>query len=288
MRNILTVDVEEYFHPTEMQSAVAVDQWDSLPSRVEAQVEEVLDLLRENGAQATFFVVGWVAHRNPQVVRRIAAEGHEIGCHSYAHQLVYGMTPAEFRKDTRLAVEVIRDACGITPQAYRAPSYSINRDCFWALDILAEMGFTHDSSIFPIHHDRYGIPDFERFATIVETQSGPILELPIATVKLPGGRISPVGGGGYMRLLPYAYTAAGIRRIQEEEQAPACIYFHPWELDDAQPRLACGTVARLRTYTGLRGFRGKLKSLLRDFEFGTVSEIHPFATDLCAAAAAAR
>lgn len=241
---------------------------------MEAQTDRVLSLLAKHRASATFFVMGWVAERHSAMMRRILEAGHEIGCHSYAHQLVYGMTPEEFRADTRRAVGAIQDAVGVTPRLYRAPSYSITRRSFWALEILAECGFTHDSSIYPVAHDRYGIPGFERRAHTIGTASGPILEVPVAAAKL-GASIVPVGGGAYLRLLPYRFTAAGIRRINREERRPACIYFHPWEIDPEQPRLAAGLVSRLRTYTGLRGMERKLAKMLRDFQFLPMTAVYP-------------
>jgi polysaccharide deacetylase family protein (PEP-CTERM system associated) len=271
--NILTIDVEEYFHPTEIQAFINQDQWPALPSRVEWQVHLILNMLEERGVKATFFILGWLADRQPGLIRAIAARGHEIGCHSYAHRLVYDLSPAEFRADTLRAAAVIADASGVSPRAYRAPSYSITRQSFWALEILIECGFTHDSSIYPIAHDRYGIKGFERHAHVLQTPSGPIREVPIATVKLANGRIAPVGGGGYLRLLPYRYTAAGIRRMNRAERQPACIYFHPWEIDPEQPRLAEGLIARLRTYTGLARMRRKLERLLSEFRFGSLNAV---------------
>jgi len=268
IRNILSVDVEEYFHPTEVQPSVEPGQWKLLPSRVEAETDVVLDLLGEAGVRATFFVLGWVAERQPALLRSIQAAGHEIGCHSHSHQLVYHLTPARFREDTLRAVGAIGDACGVIPRVYRAPSYSITRESMWALEILVECGFTHDSSIYPISHDRYGIKGFARHAHTLETPSGPIWEVPIATVRLPNGRIAPIGGGGYLRLLPYRYTAAGIRRLNRIENQAGCIYFHPWELDPKQPRLASGRIAQLRTYTGMNGMRRKVQRLLSEFRFG--------------------
>ncbi|MCX6632142.1 MAG: DUF3473 domain-containing protein [Candidatus Solibacter sp.] len=275
MRNILTVDVEEYFHPSEVQASVGPDRWAALPSRIEEQNRRVLDLLDRHGVKATFFVLGWLAERYPKLVQQIVAAGHEIGCHSYSHQLVYDLTPAAFREDTERAMAVIRDACGIAPKVYRAPSYSITQASWWALEILVQLGFTHDSSIYPIAHDRYGIPAFERHATLIDTPSGRILEVPPATVRLWAHRVVPVGGGGYLRLLPYRYTAAGIRRINRDDRQPACIYFHPWELDPDQPRVASGMVSRLRTYTGLRGMLGKLDRLLGEFQFSGMTAVHP-------------
>jgi polysaccharide deacetylase family protein (PEP-CTERM system associated) len=274
MINVLTVDVEEYFHPTEIQQLVPSHQWEMLPSRIEGEISDILDLFDSKGVKATFFVLGWVAQRRPKVVRQIADRGHEIACHSFAHSLVYDLTPEQFRRDTERAVAVIEDACGVTPRAYRAPSYSITLESMWALEILVECGFHCDSSIYPITHDRYGVPGSDRHMHILQTPSGPIKEIPIATVELSKGRIAPIGGGGYLRMLPYRYTSAGICRMNRDEQQPACIYFHPWEIDPQQPRLTSALVPRLRTYTGLRGMRRKLERLITDFQFSTLSKVH--------------
>jgi polysaccharide deacetylase family protein (PEP-CTERM system associated) len=274
MLNALTIDVEEYFHPAEIQASVGPEQWETLPSRVEDQVLQVLELLAQNRVTATFFILGWVAERHPRCVKAIVAAGHEIGCHSYAHQLVYRMTPSAFRRDTMRAVHAIEDACGVSPWIYRAPSYSITGKSLWALETLIECGFTHDSSIYPISHDRYGIPGFERHAHVIHTPSGPIHEIPAATVRIARNRVMPVGGGAYLRLLPYRYSSAGIRRLNREEEKPACIYFHPWEIDPDQPKLASGAIARLRTYSGMKGMAGKLDRLMSDFQFSTIGAVY--------------
>jgi polysaccharide deacetylase family protein (PEP-CTERM system associated) len=274
MRNALTVDVEEYFHPSEVQAHIRAADWHAFPSRIRMQTDRILNLFDEHCVSATFFVLGWVAERHPAIVREILARGHEIACHSYGHQLVYAMTPAEFREDTRRAVAVIEDACGVSPKAYRAPSYSITATCLWALEILVENGFVYDSSIYPIKHDRYGIPGFHRHATVLNTPNGPIREIPIGTVKLGGEMIAPIGGGGYLRLLPYRYTAAGIRRVNREEAKPVCVYFHPWEIDPGQPHLASGLVSWIRTYRGISGMYSKLDRLLKDFSFGTLTHVY--------------
>ena len=273
MQNGLTIDVEEYFHPSEIQRTVGQESWESLPSRVDAQVQQILELLESKRTKATFFILGWVAERKPETIRRIAEAGHEIACHSYAHRLVYSMTPDEFREDTRRAIKAIEDSCGVRPKAYRAPSYSITQKCLWALEVLVEEGFTQDSSIYPIAHDRYGIPGYQRCPHMVSTASGQIHEIPIATVRLSGNNVAPVGGGGYLRLLPYRYTAAGIRRLNREEGSPACIYFHPWEKDRSQPRIGPGLISRRRTYTGVSGMSGKLSRLLTDFDFSMLSAV---------------
>lgn len=275
MQNALTIDVEEYFHPTELQAAVGSGGWEKLPSRVSDSTRLVLDLLDTHGVKATFFVLGWVAQRVPELVREIADRKHEIACHSHLHRLVYDLTPHQFHEDTKLAKQVIEDACGRSPAMYRAPSFSITKRSLWALEILAELGFTHDSSIYPISHDRYGIPGFARHAQALSTPSGSIIEVPVASVKLSPTSVAPVGGGGYLRMLPYRYTAAGLRSINRADAAPACVYFHPWELDPQQPRLATGIIARARTYTGLRGMGGKLRRLLSEFSFSTMSEVYP-------------
>ncbi len=272
MLNVLSIDVEEYFHPAEV--GISASQWSSLPSRIEFEIENVLQLLDKHSVTATFFILGWIAEHHPRVVRKIAGAGHEIGCHSHLHRLIYNLSPEEFMEDTEQACRAIEDACGIAPQAYRAPSFSVTARSMWALEILAENGFTRDSSIYPIVHDRYGIPGFGRHAQVLDTPAGPIQEIPVATVTLSKRQVTPVGGGGYLRLLPYRYTAAGIRRINEEEGQPACIYFHPWELDPDQPRLASGMVSRARTYRGLAGMAQKLDRLMGEFTFSSMSAVH--------------
>lgn len=288
MINALTIDVEEYFHPAEIQRSTAMADWPALPSCVEPETDRVLELLSRHDVSATFFVLGWVAHHRPKVVRKILKAGHEIGCHSYAHQLVYGLTPEKFRQDTVRAIAAIEDAGGVTPRLYRAPSYSITRQSLWALEILVECGFQYDSSIFPVNHDRYGIPGFSRLPQALNTPSGPIMEIPVATTRVTNGTIIPVGGGAYLRLLPYRYTAAGIRRINIHEKQPACVYFHPWELDPAQPRLAQGLIAQTRTYLGLRGMEKKLDRLVTEFRFSTLTSVFPDAREKQPALAIAR
>jgi len=275
MINVFSVDLEDYFHPTEVGHNL--EDWSRLAPRIDVGTNTLLDLLEKRRTKATFFVLGWLASKQPALVRRIADAGHEIGCHSYKHQLVWDLKPGEFRADTLHAIRSIEDACGVTPKLYRAPSYSIVSRSIWAVDILAELGFTHDSSIFPIQHDRYGIPGSPRHPYTIMTPSGPILEVPIATVQLSPNRVTPVGGGGYLRLLPYRYTAAGIRKINNVEGQPACIYTHPWELDPEQPRLTRGLISRLRTYSGLGTMGRKLERLFEDFEFSTMSAVHPAA-----------
>jgi polysaccharide deacetylase family protein (PEP-CTERM system associated) len=273
MLNIFSVDVEEYFHPTEVQTAISRGAWSTLPLRAEIGARLLLDLLAEHDTIATFFIVGWVAQRHPQLVRSILAAGHEIGCHGFDHRLVYHLTPSQFRADTMAAVRAIEDTCGVSPKVYRAPSFSVTQECLWALEVLAECGFTHDSSICPLVHDRYGIPGFSRFPQLISTPSGDIMEVPVATVKLFSSHLLPGGGGGYLRLLPYRYSAAAIRRINGADRQPACLYVHSWELDVDQPRVASGFVSRIRTYTGLGGMNSKIRKLLANFSFSTLTAV---------------
>lgn len=273
MINALTIDVEEYFHPTEVQLSTGPET-PSLPSRIEAQTEDILELLERHSVSATFFILGWIADRTPEVVRKIVRAGHEVGCHSYAHKLVTDLTPEQFRQDTLRAVAAIERAAGVRPRAYRAPSYSIIEQTLWALDILVECGFDLDSSIVPVNHDRYGFPGFGRHAQILGTSFGPILEVPVATVEISKGRVIPVGGGAYLRLFPYRYMAAGIRRVNKREGRPVCIYFHPWEIDPGQPRLTSSVISRMRTYSGLDGMKKKLYRLLTEFQFSTMTAVY--------------
>lgn len=275
MTNILTVDVEDYFHPTEVQRSVGASSWDSLPSRVVQATSIVLDLLGEARVCATFFVLGWVARRHPALVRSIAGSGHEVACHSFSHSLVYSLTPQQFREDTRTAADAIAQAAGLAPRAYRAPSFSITAQSLWALEILLECGFSTDSSIYPVRHDRYGIPGRPAFPHLIPTPSGPVLEIPPAAVPLAARIHAPAGGGAYLRLLPFAYLSSAIRLLNECHQAPACIYVHPWEFDPAQPRIASGALSRLRTYLGLRSMSRKLVRLLHAFPFDSMAHVCP-------------
>jgi polysaccharide deacetylase family protein (PEP-CTERM system associated) len=269
--NVLTIDVEEYFHPNAMDEAVAPEQWDALPHRVEANTHHVLDLLSEYSVRGTFFVLGWVAQRWPQLVRQIAQRGHEVACHGYAHRLVYKLGPAGFRADVARAKGVLEDCLGTPVAGFRAASYSIVASTEWALDILIEEGFQYDSSIFPIRHDIYGIPGFSRFAVLIQREAGEILEIPPSTVRL-FGRNWPVAGGGYFRLLPYPITSRCIRRINASDGQPALVYIHPWELDLHQPRLRAKAISSFRQYLNLRKTEPRLRRLLHEFRFGPIAE----------------
>jgi polysaccharide deacetylase family protein (PEP-CTERM system associated) len=278
MRNALTIDLEDYFHVGAYAGRVRLEDWDSYPSRVAQNTDRLLELLDQRACRATFFVLGWVAEKKPEIVARVAAAGHEIACHSLLHRRVFDLTPKEFREDTRRAKAAIEDASGKLVVGYRAPSFSITKKSAWALDVLVEEGFQYDSSIFPVAHPSYGIPTAPRTPFWIGTPSGRILEFPMPTLAI-GSRRSPIGGGAYLRLLPYSYTRWSIRYLNRQECSPVCVYLHPWELDPQQPHMGGSLSARVRHYFGLRGTESKLKKLLRDFEFcplgALVNELNP-------------
>ncbi len=271
MVNALTIDVEEYFHPNAMDGVVQPSEWDTLPHRVERNTHRILDILSAHDVRATFFVLGWVAERWPQLVSEIARRGHEVACHGFAHRLVYQLGPEGFRSDVRRGRQVLEDCLGARVVGFRAASYSIVASTLWALDALIEMGFAYDSSIFPIRHDIYGIPDFSRVPVRIRRSAGDIIEVPPSTIRL-WGRNWPVAGGGYFRLLPYRITQLSIKRLNRHDGIPAMVYLHPWEIDADQPRLPAGARARLRQYTNLRHTEARLRRLLRDFQFAPLSE----------------
>jgi len=266
--NVFSVDVEDYFHVEAFSDVVDRAKWDAYPCRVEDNTRRLLDLADKVNQRGTFFILGWVAERFPALVREIVSRGHEPACHSYWHRLIYKLSPAEFREDTLRAKAVIEQAAGMPVLGYRAPSYSITSRSLWALEILAEAGFRYDSSIFPISHDIYGIPDAPRFPFRVETPSGELVEYPITTFRLVGEHNLPVGGGGYLRIFPFWYTKLGFRKVQAEE-LPLIVYTHPWEVDPEQPRLAGRFKSRLRHYTNLSKTESRLSRLLQLGVFNT-------------------
>ena len=268
--NALTFDVEDYFHVSAFDRVVPRSRWDSLEHRVDASTDRVLAVLADADVRATFFVLGWVAERFPGLVRRIAAGGHELASHGYGHRLVYELSPDEFRQDLRRSRAAIESAVAAPIVGYRAPSYSITMKSLWALDVLIEEGFTYDASIFPIHHDRYGIPDAPRHPYRIDRAAGHIWEIPPSTVRLAGTNL-PVAGGGYFRLLPYRWTRWGIGWLNRREERPAIFYLHPWELDPGQPRLGASGLSRVRHYRNLDRTEARLRRLLKDFRFGPVS-----------------
>jgi polysaccharide deacetylase family protein (PEP-CTERM system associated) len=270
--NAMTIDVEDYSQVSAFEGIAPRHTWDAFESRVCRNTDRLLTIFEEAGVTATFFILGWVAERYPELVRRIAAQGHEIASHGYAHRLVYDLTKDAFRDDVRRSKDLLESAASTRVYGYRAPSYSVTPRSLWALDILIEEGFGYDSSIFPIHHDRYGIPVSAREPYVLDRQSGSLIEAPGSAIRL-GPMNLPVGGGGYFRLLPYRWTHWGIARMNQREQRAAIFYLHPWEIDPEQPRLAGGRLSRLRHYRNLDQTESRLRRLLSDFQFGPMRTI---------------
>ena len=265
MQNYLTIDVEDYFQVAAFADIISPKDWDAMEQRVQINIAPLLRLLKKYEVLATFFVVGWIAEHNPDIVRAILDDGHDIGCHSYWHRNIYELTPEAFRKDTLKAKTILENICNRKITAYRAPSYSITKKSLWALDILKEMGFTTDSSIFPIRHDIYGIPDAPRFRYKLPQQG--MEEFPISTAIFFGQKI-PVAGGGYFRLLPYWFTKLALKKINNREKQPFVFYLHPWEIDNAQPRFKqARLLSKFRHYNNLNKTMDRLERLLNDFDF---------------------
>ena len=272
MLNALTIDVEDYYHVSAFESVVRFEDWDCYESRVERNTHRILDILDENKTKATFFVLGWVAERQPKLVQAIHQRGHEVASHGYAHRKVYTQTPVQFRDETRRSKRIIEEIIGQPVIGYRAASYSIIKKSLWALEILAEEGFKYDSSIFPVIRYRYGIPGCPRFPHTIEVNGSRLMEYPLSTVRVSGINI-PIAGGGYMRLFPYRFTRWGLRRINMLEKKPVIFYLHPWEIDPAQPRIKANILSRLRHYSNLDKGEEMLIRLIREFRFGTLQEL---------------
>lgn len=270
--NGMSVDVEDYFQVSAFDRVVSRAAWDSLDSRVVGNTQRLLDVFDERGVRATFFVLGWIADRYPRLVHDIARRGHEVASHGYDHQLVYTLTPKQFREDIRTAKLALENASATHVSGFRAPSYSIVSSSLWAIDVLIEEGYRYDTSIFPIHHDRYGIPGAQRHAHRIDRPAGALIEVPASTVRV-GSVNLPIAGGGYFRLLPYGWTHWGIHRVNTAERAPVVFYLHPWEIDPAQPKMAVSTTTRLRHYGGLHTTFSKLDRLLSDFRFKTIGSL---------------
>jgi polysaccharide deacetylase family protein (PEP-CTERM system associated) len=272
VRNAMSIDVEDYYHVSAFDGLVPRSAWARMECRVRQNTRRLLDLFDEHGVRGTFFVLGWVGERYPSLVREIAARGHEIASHGYAHRLIYDQTSAAFREDVRRARRLLEDACGRAVVGYRAPSYSITPRSLWALDVLVEEGYQYDASIFPIRHDRYGIPVSARQPYRIDRPAGSIIEVPGSTTRV-GPLNVPIAGGGYFRLLPYPWTRWGISRLNRVEQSPAVFYLHPWEIDPEQPRLPAGRLGQLRHYRNLAQTESRLRQLLTDFRFGPVEDL---------------
>jgi len=273
MLNALTIDVEDYYHVSAFESVIPYRDWERFESRVEQNTHRLIELFDEYKSKATFFVLGWVAERRPGLIRAISECGHEVASHGYAHQRIYTQSPDQFREETRRSKRVIEDAIGHPIFGYRAASYSITAKSMWALDILRDEGFLYDSSVFPVRHDLYGIPGYKRTCHLLNGHGGSgMVEFPLSTLRLAGINI-PIAGGGYLRFFPYGFTRWAITQLNEKEGQPAVVYLHPWEIDPEQPRIPASARSRFRHYHNLRKTEDRLKALLRDFAFGTMSEV---------------
>ena len=272
IRNALTVDVEDYFHVSGFSGCIDRSDWDSYPLRVERNTEKLLDLFDRKQVKATFFVLGWVAERLPDLVRDIAGRGHEVACHGYSHQLIYRQSLEVFREETFHSKELLEDIIQSPVRGYRAASYSITEQSRWALDVIAEAGFVYDSSVFPVRHDLYGIPGSPEHPYELESPAGhKLVEFPLSTASLLGYRL-PVAGGGYFRLYPYRVTRAGLMQINRNNR-PFIFYLHPWEIDPGQPRIPASWMSRFRHYNNLEKCEARLERLINDFRFGTAWEV---------------
>lgn len=271
IKNVLTIDVEDYFHVAALSKSIKPEDWDAISPRVAKNSYQLLDLFDEKKVKATHFILGWVAERFPELIREIDIRGHEVASHGYSHQLVYTQTPSLFEKEARDSKNLLEDIIGKPILGYRAASYSITRKSLWALDILAELGFKYDSSIFPIVHDRYGIKGSPEFPHVLETPNkNTLVEYPLSIFRVMGQSI-PVAGGGYFRLYPYWLSRFFYRKINQQH-APFVFYLHPWEIDPDQPRVKASLMSEFRHYNNLDQGYHRLSRLLADFSFTTMHE----------------
>ncbi len=274
--NALSIDVEDYFQVSAMESYVDRNQWDEMPCRVENNTHRILDMLAEHDTRATFFTLGWVAERYPALLQRMISEGHEVASHGWSHVRVTQQNADEFREDVTRTKALLEDVTGAAVRGYRAASYSIGRSNLWALDVLAETGHEYSSSIFPIKHDLYGMPEAPRFPFHPESlkEGLDILEVPVTTVML-GERKLPFSGGGWFRLLPYAVFKKAMHRVHKQDGQGVVFYFHPWEIDPDQPRQkGISAKTRFRHYLNLSRTEARLNRLLEDFQWGRMDEIY--------------
>lgn len=267
--HVFTVDVEEYFQVHAFQSRVSMDDWDSMPSRVEHNVEVILSLLAKNDSQATFFVLGWIADRYPELIRRIADAGHEIASHGWSHRKLTELSPDEVREELGSSKRILEDVSGQPVRGFRAPGFSLTPGLEWVLDTLLEEGYLYDSSLFPIRRPAYGYPSVSTRPHLISRESGILLELPLSTLNWQGLRL-PAAGGGYFRQFPYKVTQRALQQ-SAERGLPAMFYVHPWEVDEQQPRLDVSFVSRFRHYGGLSKMRTRLERLLAEFPFTSVA-----------------
>ena len=274
MQNALSIDVEDYYQVSNFEKQIDRSHWPRYASRVVPNTQRLLELLARHGVQATFYMLGYVAERHPELVRQIDAAGHEIGSHSYWHRLVYDLSPDEFRDDLRRSRDVLQDLTGKPVTTFRAPSFSITKRSLWALEILAEEGFTTDSSIFPVRHGRYGIPDAPSEPHELQFAAGRLWEFPVTVYR--AGKLAnvPIAGGGYFRLFPLAVTMQLLRRVNVRHHRPFVFYVHPWEFDPQQPRLRAGSrLQRFRHYVNLSTTEAKLTRMLKEFHFGRLDHV---------------
>lgn len=272
IHNAMTIDVEDYFQVSAFASHIPRDSWPHLSCRVEANIDRILTLLDAQSIKATFFTLGWIAERYPAMVRRIVEQGHELASHGYGHERVSDLNADEFSEDICRSKSLLEDISGQKVQGYRAPSFSIGSANLWTLDTLLEAGYRYSSSIYPIRHDHYGMPDAPRFAFYPNGEDG-LLELPITTVRLMNRNL-PAGGGGYFRFFPYAMSRWLMQRVNDRDGQSAIFYFHPWELDPGQPRQKnIGLKTRFRHYVNLDRMEARLNALTRDFQWGRMDQI---------------
>ena len=270
--NGLSVDVEDWFQVGAFEDVIERDNWAQLDDRVDRNTRQVLDLFADSRVKATFFTLGWVAQRHGALMREIADQGHEIASHGWDHRRVFSMSREEFAEDIAKARKVLEDASGQQVTGYRAPSFSIDKRTPWAFEELAEHGYRYSSSVAPVTHDHYGWAEAPRFA-FRPLRDSPLIELPVTTAMLGGKRVA-AGGGGFFRVLPYAFSRWAIRQVNREEGRPAIFYFHPWEIDPGQPRVAGAPIkSRLRHYTNLEKMAGKLRQMIDDFQWGRIDAI---------------
>ena len=269
--NALTVDVEDYFQVAAFSKQYPKETWDLQELRVEKSTRHILSIFEKHQVKATFFTLGWVAQKCPDLIKEIVDQGHELGCHGYWHNKINEQTPQQFREDLSLAKQILEQTSGVEVCGYRAPSFSINKESSWAFDIINELGFSYSSSTYPINHDHYGTPDWPRFPYLVRDS---LLEIPVSTLRLCGKNL-PISGGGYFRLYPYLLSRWALRRYLLAESAPSLFYFHPWEIDPLQPRTEnISAKSKFRHYLNLSKFEPRLECLLVDFNWSTMRDVY--------------
>jgi len=271
--NAMTVDVEDYFQVAALASAIDESDWDTIKPRVDNNTNRILEIFEKADIRATFFVLGWVAERHQGLVRKIVDAGHELACHGFSHKLIYDQSRSEFAAETARAKNVLEQVSGTPVHGYRAASYSVTDRSLWALDVIAETGFAYDASIVPARHDLYGIPGAKVSPYRLELGNGlSLMEFPPSTISILGHNVS-IGGGGYFRIFPYAFSRWGMRKINESRKQPFAFYLHPWEIDPEQPRVRTNWKSRFRHYHNLHRFEPRLRRLLGEFHFGTMRSV---------------